>query len=178
MRMLLVITVLVTTLLHEAGLCNIYAQQGTKTFSTENDLMLSLRNQNERPRISKGTSEQTVVFPKNFDWEKQDLVIETIKAVAANPEESWEPMLDHLKDENYCITLELSQSTHNLSVGDIVDILLLESITAAYIDLIPSSPLKMGRFSNCLGEPRDSALVGPESISGSPKTLPSVLHAP
>ncbi len=100
------------------------------------DIVSQLANQNPAPSIRAVFNSKWPYFPEDYDWKEQERILKTSKAIVVDVEKAWLPLVDNLKNENYSLTFEHEMSAGNYTVGNVCNIILLETLTAAYLPFV------------------------------------------
>jgi hypothetical protein len=101
---------------------------------SQSKILDSLVNQNIPPAVRRGSEP---VFREDYDWTERDRVLKALDRVADRAEELWPTLVEHLTDDRYCITVELSEETVNLSVGSICCRIISNNLAEAYYRCLP-----------------------------------------
>ena len=96
-------------------------------------VIASLKNANESPQIVN----RSAYIPANYNWKEQERVLDVTRKLIIGMPEAWPACVRRFDDKEYCLTMRYEVNAINKSIGDICQILLLESVTAAYMPHIP-----------------------------------------
>lgn len=111
-------------------------------------LVESLKNGNAPPKILGDTPDEDALFPKTYKWAEQDRILRAVQRLLDDVDRDWLVLAEFLDDKAYCLTFRHDQSVSNYSVGDVCDLLLTESLTAAYMPHIPKGRQAFRRLRN------------------------------
>jgi hypothetical protein len=93
---------------------------------------------NPRPEYVRFPSGGHVLkFPTTFDWKEQTRVVAAIKQLEKVAEDAWPQIVDHMTDEDYCVSAELFGSPFTLSRGRVCYHLASNWLNETYCGLMP-----------------------------------------
>lgn len=111
-------------------------------------LVESLKNGNQRPRLVPGSDPQ---FSANYDFEEQRRIAKAIKALQIYAEEAWQFLVANLQNEAYSITIGFNDSVVNYSVGQVCAQLIRNTLASAYLgydDLLQGTAVSVNALEN------------------------------
>ena len=76
-------------------------------------------------------------FSPKFDWQEYSRVNEAIRKLQAMTESMWSQIVDHMTDEEYCITANSFGSAYNFSRGDVCYRIVRSWLNRGYCGLMP-----------------------------------------
>jgi hypothetical protein len=103
-------------------------------------LVGSLKSQRPAPRLRE--HHRRTDAPANFDFKEQSRILGVTDKLVRNVEAAWPSLADNIDNPAYCLTLHEDYSTEtsrNYSVGQICELILLESLTAAHLPHQPGT---------------------------------------
>lgn len=96
-------------------------------------LIRALKAGNQPPRILKGKP----VFPTDFNWAEYSRTVKAITEVVNNAEEVFPSIVEHMTDEDYCITVSIYGQPINASVGEVCFRIARSWINRGYMGRMP-----------------------------------------
>jgi hypothetical protein len=102
-------------------------------------LIDALANRNPPPKIISRGPERYVDFGDDYEWAEQDRVVEAFRSlVAAEGNELWSRLVEHMDDKRYSLTYEYGDDIVNATVGNLCRDLALYDLLWPYWRHLPT----------------------------------------
>jgi hypothetical protein len=107
-------------------------------------LVKALASKNPSPDAEGNRGSASV--PENFDWSEQERVWAVIGELMDRSEEVWPELVEHLDDEDYCITIEVfNGAIHDWPVGIVCQEIIERNLSEAYYRKLEPQSLEVYR---------------------------------
>ncbi|MBI3860432.1 MAG: hypothetical protein HY290_00900 [Planctomycetia bacterium] len=103
-------------------------------------LIDALENHNPPPKIDDRGAEGAVLFDENYNWDEQDRVKDALSTlIAAEGNELWARLIEHMDDKRYSLTYEFDGHIVNATIGQFCREIAMRDIIFPYRRHLPYS---------------------------------------